>query len=160
MNQPTQQKQNKKNSGAGWGLLVLLIPLLMRVKDGDLPPVVFFAIAVIVVVAVLVSLAKKKGAPAAKTGASPSPAASAVRKTPSVELHRPAPAMQRREAPISSPNHFPKPDAYCVTCENTGEDHFVRDRRRRIEQLDNWLKNGLIDRQEYLVLKARFEKDQ
>ena len=40
-----------------------------------------------------------------------------------------------------------------------GEDHFQRDKRKRIEQLDDWLKNGLIDRSEYNELKRRYRED-
>ena len=44
--------------------------------------------------------------------------------------------------------------------EAQGEDHFQRDRRRRISQLDDWLKSGLIDRDEYKNLKRRYERDE
>ena len=54
---------------------------------------------------------------------------------------------------------FAKPDAPCIVCENTGEDHLERDKHNRIRQLDDWLKTGLIDRSEYRVLKDRFERD-
>ena len=40
-----------------------------------------------------------------------------------------------------------------------GEDHFRRDKRTRIAQLDDWLKNGLIDRKEYNELKKRYMQD-
>ena len=40
-----------------------------------------------------------------------------------------------------------------------GEDHFQRDKRKRIEQLDEWLKNGLIDRKEYDELKRRYREE-
>ena len=40
------------------------------------------------------------------------------------------------------------------------EDHFQRDRRNRISQLDDWLKSGLIDRDEYKNLKRRYERDE
>ena len=43
-------------------------------------------------------------------------------------------------------------------CEQTGEDHFQRDKARRIAQLDIWLKNGIIGREEYRVLKDRYER--
>ena len=46
-----------------------------------------------------------------------------------------------------------------MVCENTGEDHFSRDRTLRLRQLEDWLKNGLIDRAEYRVLRARYEKE-
>ena len=42
---------------------------------------------------------------------------------------------------------------------NREDDHFVRDKAQRIAQLDEWLKNGLIDREEYRVLKSRYERD-
>ena len=54
-------------------------------------------------------------------------------------------------------NEFPEPEAHCVVCENTGEDHFEHDRQGRIRQLDEWLKNGLIDREEYRELKKRYQ---
>ena len=41
----------------------------------------------------------------------------------------------------------------------SGEDHFERDKRKRIEQLDAWLKNRLIDRREYNELKRRYRED-
>ena len=55
--------------------------------------------------------------------------------------------------------HEDVPDAHCVVCENTGEDHFVRDKARRIAQLDDFLKNGIIDKAEYRKLRERFEND-
>ena len=54
---------------------------------------------------------------------------------------------------------FTRPEPSCIVCDHTGEDHFQRDKAQRIRQLDDWLKNGLIDRAEYKVLKARFERD-
>ncbi len=55
--------------------------------------------------------------------------------------------------------HEDVPDAHCVVCENTGEDHFSRDKARRIAQLDDFLKNGIIDKAEYRKLRERFEND-
>ena len=78
----------------------------------------------------------------------------AQRQTPSVELHRPAPSMKRP----SAQRNFSAPEAPCIVCENTGDDHFQRDKVRRIAQLDDWLKNGIIDRSEYLVLKDRYQR--
>lgn len=54
---------------------------------------------------------------------------------------------------------FPSPEAYCVVCKNTGEDHLAVDRAQRLRQLDDWLKNDLIDKEEYRVLKESFEKN-
>ena len=63
-------------------------------------------------------------------------------------------------------------DGYCKTCsddfvynnrqyeynENSAEENFLRDKQRRIRQLDGFLKNGLIDKDEYLKLRSRYEK--
>ena len=81
------------------------------------------------------------------------------RRAPSVELHRPAPAAQRPAPTVrTAQRDFSAPDAPCIVCEQTGEDHFLRDKARRIAQLDEWLKNGLIDREEYRVMKDRYER--
>ncbi len=94
---------------------------------------------------------KQTGKPAARVQTT------AQRRTPTVELHRPAPSMKR---PVSSVAHrdFSAPEAACIVCEQTGEDHFQRDKVRRIAQLEDWLKIGLIDRAEYRVLKDRYER--
>ena len=54
---------------------------------------------------------------------------------------------------------FTAPDAPCIVCENTGEDHLQRDKANRIRQLDEWLKIGLIERDEYKILKERYQRD-
>ena len=50
------------------------------------------------------------------------------------------------------------PDAACVVCDNTGEDHFAHDKAQRIAQLDDFLKNGIIDKAEYRTLRERYER--
>ena len=65
-------------------------------------------------------------------------------------------AVQRRDPRAKS---FTQPDPYCVVCDQTGDDHFRHDKTQRIRQLDEWLKNGLIDREEYRVLMSRYERD-
>ena len=37
--------------------------------------------------------------------------------------------------------------------------NFIRDRDRRMRQLDGFLQNGIIEKEEYLILKARYMKD-
>lgn len=99
----------------------------------------------------------KAGKQAEKSAAKP---AAAQRQTPSVEMHRPVPSMQRKSPSVTHTAHrdFSAPEAPCIVCENTGEDHFQRDKVRRIKQLDDWLKSGLIDREEYRVLKDRYQR--
>ena len=90
--------------------------------------------------------AKGSSAGAANTNAAQRPA-------PSVQLHRPVPSMNR-----SAHRDFSAPEAPCIVCEQTGEDHFQRDKVRRLQQLDEWLKIGLIARSEYLVLRDRYQR--
>ena len=59
-------QQKKKNSGASWAVLVILIPLLMRTLDGDLPPVVFGVIVIAVVAAIAFGKMAKNREKAAK----------------------------------------------------------------------------------------------
>ena len=99
----------------------------------------------------------KKTQTPAQSGQESRPAAQ--RQTPSVQMHRPAPAMNRAPAAASHAHRdYSAPEAPCIVCEQTGDDHFQRDKARRIAQLDDWLKNGLIDRSEYLVLKDRYQR--
>lgn len=75
---------------------------------------------------------------------------------------RPAPpksAAQRFAAPPRRNAPPPDvPDAACVVCDNTGEDHFAHDKAQRIAQLDEFLKNGIIDKAEYRTLRERYER--
>lgn len=97
---------------------------------------------------------KQTGKPAARVQTT------AQRRTPTVELHRPAPSMKRPTPGVARSAHrdFSAPEAACIVCEQTGEDHFQRDKARRLAQLEDWLKIGLIDRAEYRVLKDRYER--
>ena len=98
----------------------------------------------------------KKQQSAQQSAQATSPAAQ--RQDPSIQLHRPAPSMQRQAAKNPAHRDFRAPEAPCIVCEQTGDDHFQRDKARRIAQLDDWLKNGLIDRSEYLLLKDRYQR--
>ena len=106
-------------------------------------------------------ISRSKAAHAKSTEKKSTTPPAAQRQTPTVELHRPVPSMKRppvSAASRSAKRDFRAPEAPCIVCEQTGEDHFQRDKARRIAQLDDWLKNGLIDRSEYLVLKDRYQR--
>ena len=60
------------------------------------------------------------------------------------------------QRPVPPPPDMP--DAACVVCDNTGEDHFAHDKAQRIAQLDDFLKNGIIDKAEYRKLRERYER--
>lgn len=123
--------------------------------------IIVFLLLFWILPAILKAAKNKQGQQKSGQNASAPPAAQ--RQTPSVELHRPVPSMNRpaasaAQAPRSAKRDFSAPEAPCIVCEQTGEDHFQRDKVRRIAQLDDWLKNGLIDRSEYLVLKDRYQR--
>ena len=87
------------------------------------------------------------------------------RPAPTIQMNRPAPSMKRPAAPAkkaysprSAQRDYSAPEAPCIVCEQTGEDHFQRDKARRLAQLDDWLKIGLIDREEYRVMRDRYER--
>ena len=82
-------------------------------------------------------------------------APAAQRQTPSVQLNRPAPSMKRATPTAvrsstpekrSAKRDYSAPEPACIVCEQTGDDQFQRDKARRLAQLDDWLKIGLIDR--------------
>ena len=82
--------------------------------------------------------------------------AEAPRMTANASAGRTSAATRRPDPRTRS---FTPPEPSCIVCDHTGEDHFLRDKAQRIAQLDEWLKNGLIDRDEYRVLKDRYERD-
>ena len=169
-----KNNQKKKNKGGGGVLLVFLLffllPRLLEALedsgferqlsqilwqlqrglmqlglDPDLLPVL--VVAVLVLIAVLIGVAKK---------------AMKKRKEEqgSIPVNRSGgrtAAASRRPDPRN--RSFVPPEPSCIVCDHTGEDHFLRDKAQRIAQLDEWLKNGLIDREEYRVLQSRYERD-
>ena len=168
-----KNNQKKKKGGGGALLVFLLIFLLPRLLealensnferqfsraiwqmqrwliqlglDPDLLPLLF--VAVLVLIAVVITSAKKAAKKRDAEQGSTKAYTSAGRTT----------AATRRPDPRN--RSFTPPEPSCIVCDHTGEDHFVRDKQQRIAQLDEWLKNGLIAREEYKVLKSRYERD-
>ena len=143
-----QKKDQKKSTKSGWGALIIAIIVfnalsgaLEEVGGGDIVLIAVIGLLVISAIIAAVVFAMKK-----KTG-SGSPVAE--------RSGRVSAAVQRRDPRSKS---FTQPEAYCVVCDHSGEDHFQRDKARRIAQLDIWLKNGIIGREEYRVLKDRYER--
>ena len=161
--------QKKKKGGGGFFLIFLLIVILPRLFealessdfryafwklrrwlmlkgiDPQLLPVIITAALVLIVVLIVFSSARKKAA----EGGSVRAQTNSFGGRTSAAKGRPDPRSRS----------FTPPEPSCIVCDHTGEDHFVRDKAQRIAQLDEWLKNGLIDRSEYRVLKDRFERD-
>ena len=108
----------------------------------------------IVIVFIIVALIKVSAQKAARRGV----------KTIGKELEKNGERMaQAQDAPqrsVPPRRSMPPdmPDAACVVCDNTGEDHFAHDKAQRIAQLDDFLKNGIIDKAEYRTLRERYER--
>ena len=107
----------------------------------------------IVIVFIIVALIKVSAQKAARRGV----------KTIGKELGKNGERMaqdapQRSVPPRRSMPPPDMPDAACVVCDNTGEDHFAHDKAQRIAQLDDFLKNGIIDKAEYRTLRERYER--
>ena len=103
---------------------------VFEILEEYLPPVAFF-----IVLYVMFRESRKK-----------KPAQQGRQKTAAAQRTRPTARNLHREAPA-------------IVVNASGEDHFERDKRNRIAQLDDWLRNGLIDRKEYRVLKQRYEQE-
>ena len=103
---------------------------------------------------------KKTGTTQQKTAATTAqrPAPTIQMNRPAPSMDRPAPAAKKTYPPRSAKRDFSAPEAPCIVCEQTGDDHFQRDKARRLAQLDDWLKIGLIDREEYRVMRDRYER--
>ena len=141
-------KQNNKKESPYSVLAIiaifLLLPFMLNDYEGSL---IFLFLSVLLIVEIII-LVNKSLSPSLKRGEKP-----AEESAPAQPAAPSKPAVRMNAA-------FPQPEAHCVVCENTGDDHFAHDREQRIKQLDEWLKNGLIDRKEYQVMKARYERDQ
>lgn len=154
-----QKKQPKKTSA--WPIIVILIGMAAAnigeidgKIDGKLLVFILSVIVIIASIALGLRLRMKLGdGSKSDTGTRDGSRTRSIR-----ELDRSSgeSAIHRFDPRSKS---FVKPDAPCIVCEHTGEDHLERDKQNRIRQLDDWLKTGLIDRSEYRVLKDRFERD-
>ncbi len=139
-----ENKNQKKKSGGGLGFLVIIVLMILSGLSEGLDGEIAVYVAFVAVIVVVLWLVRKLGTlrSSAKKDSAAASGHSMKRHEPKVEIHR----------------DFPEPEAHCVVCENTGVDHFDRDRQMRLQQLDDWLKNGLIEREEYAVLKRKFEQ--
>ena len=156
------KKSTKKASKGGWIWIVFVVIALLANLDTydlersfrrfryslmyglvDVGELLAPIVCVIVIVAVVLILRK-----AVKRHAEGNGQSSAAARTSA--------AVQRLDPRSKS---FTRPETYCALHDHSGEDYLAHDKARRIAQLDEWLKNGLIERDEYRILKARYEQD-
>ena len=147
MNDRERQSSKKKQSGGGKGILIALgfIILMNVISAGGGGVILFFlAIALIAAVVVIAVKAGKKAAQKNSAGSAP------------VQWTRPDnDRRQNAPKPVERPVYPPQ----AVYNENASAENFQRDRQRRIAQLDGFLKNGIIDKEEYKALLSRYERD-
>ena len=151
-NKKNEKKQAVKNP---WIVVAAVIYFIIRwrLRNGSIPAGGLAPMLVVVLIPFLGFAASvvKSAKNTEKNAATPTKTALQSRAStqPTIKLH----------SDDRPHRDFSAPEAYCVVCENTGEDHLAFDRAQRLRQLDDWLKNGLIDRAEYRVLKETFEKN-
>lgn len=127
-------KNSKLTSELVW-LILLVLLIVGKVSRGIGGPV-FAVIGLFAAVTVLVlSIARKKSTAARPSESESSPAA------PQRPMHPSAPAREYY-------------DSDCMRA-STGHDH-----DRRVEQLDAFLEDGLITKEEYAMMQERYEKQE
>ena len=139
-----KKKNNPKNKGSVIPILVILGVILLR-SAADEPEVLYAALPIIIVliaVAAVVSAAKKQ---LNKDGEQPVK----NRPAPAAAAKRPAAAAKTAKAASAADEIEAEEAIHCAHC---------RGKEKYIEQLGYYLKAGLIDREEYRVMKARYEK--
>ena len=150
-------QNNRPKKGSPWAIIVVLLALAVaNIKDIDEELLMFILplLIIIAAVAVVFRLRMKLGnGSKSGSGARDGSRGRNIRELDSSSMQS---AIHRFDPRSKS---FVKPDAPCIVCEHTGEDHLERDKQNRIRQLDDWLRTGLIDRNEYRVLKDRYERD-
>ena len=155
------RQNNRPKKTSAWPIIVILIAMVaanIGELDGKLDGTLLVFILSVIVIIASVALGlrlrmKLGGGSKSGSGARDGGRARNIRELDASSMQS---AIHRFDPRSKS---FVKPDAPCIVCEHTGEDHLERDKRNRIRQLDDWLKTGLIDRSEYRVLKDRFERD-
>lgn len=144
-----RERQSNKNNKSGGGksiLAVLGFIVLMNVVSAGGGEAIVGIIAIALIIAVVI-FAVKAGKKAAKEKAADS--APAQWKRPD-NVRR-----QNASKPADRPVYKPQ----VLYNENASAENFQRDRQRRISQLDGFLKNGIIDKEEYKVLLSRYERN-
>ena len=147
MNDRERQNSKTNKSGGGKGILIVagFIILMNVISAGGGEAILGILVIALIIAAVIFFLKQRKKA-AQKKAEDQSP----------VRWSAPEPdRRQNRAGPAERPAYTPQP----VYNENTSGENFQRDRQRRLVQLDGFLKNGIIEKEEYKVLRSRYERD-
>lgn len=137
---------NRKNKGkSSWGgLIAVVIILLVNMASSGADAEVFailIVLAAIIAIVVAFTFIVKKALGAGKIDAAK--ITSYLNREEKGEER----VFVRREPSTASYD------------EQAQEKNFIRDRERRLAQLDGFLKNGIIGKEEYNILKSRYLKE-
>lgn len=136
----TGREKNNKKSGSLIGIIVLVIVFLINAAE-NVAFDVYFLIAFLIIVAVFVTIAViiyKSLKKILGKNQKPEVMDVVINSRPKVQSSSP------------KPMYYDSGDMIQIGSQ--------RDRERRLRQLDNFLKNGIIDKDEYNVLKNRYER--
>lgn len=75
----------------------------------------------------------------------------------SVESPAAVKSAARKESALEDKPSFSGSSSPAVYNERGAEELFLRDKQKRLEQLEVFLKNGIVDKAEYNLLKKRYE---
>lgn len=150
MNDRQQEQRKRKNntSKSYWWIIAIVLGVVLNLAETGINfdavfAIIQIAIFIIVIAAVIKirkNAAEKKADRGEKTAAQRQGFSMERRPLSSDRPHRPSAVRQREEyrpIELSSTEY---------------------DRQKRLKQLDGFLENGIIDREEYKVLRARYEK--
>jgi hypothetical protein len=134
---------NKKPASKNTGLVILGVVAAIMISaaaedpDAIIPAVITMGV-VAVIVGVVKAMSRKK---AGNTG-----------KKTSVELHRPFPQPTAVKAPhVPALRHKDEAEEVITCGHKSGKEKYL-------EQVEGFYKNGLIDREEYKTLRAKYEQ--
>ena len=142
---PMNSGKNKQPLGKGSAIITWVIVAAIMVfamaNDGDAIIPAASTMVILSAILLVVSASTKKAA--AKKGG----------KQQTVELNRPFPTPQTAKQPAALFRHSDEAAAEeAISCQHlTGKEKYI-------QQLDSYLKAGLIDRAEYRLMKERYQK--
>ena len=137
-NRNSKKPMDKKSMTIMW-VIIAAIMVFAAANDGEAIIPAVGTMVIVSVILIAVGAANKKAI--AKNEA----------KKPPVELNRPFPTPKPGKKPSAILHHSDEAEE-AVTC------HHLTGKEKYIQQLDSYLKAGLIDKAEYKVMKERYSK--
>ena len=166
----SRRSTNKKNQGSGLGvgifIAVYLLYTVTRSAFRGAGFATFGRVFFIIIIAVLAGLAvgiilKVKGAGKSTQKSTPPFSGRPVNRETMAPIQREL--LERIRHPAAKEEQLldtvPKAAPARGYNDNIREENAVRDRQRRLRQLDDFYKNGIINKEEYRVLRNRYGRE-